>query len=292
MFPGVMSALITPFADGVFDRDAFAAHIEYQLAGGVDGVVPCGTTGESATLTHDEHKTVITACIEIVAGRVPVLAGTGSNSTAESVELTKFAQSAGADGALLITPYYNKPTQGGLIAHYKAVAEAVELPIVLYNVPGRTALNMLPETVAQLSDLPNVVAIKEATANMEQCSNIHRLCGDKISLISGDDATFLPFLSIGGSGVISVASNLDPKRMSAIYEHWNKGEIAQARAVHEELLILNNLLFCETSPIPVKAAVSMLGFCRDELRLPLLPMSDAPRANLRDELTRLGLPLK
>jgi 4-hydroxy-tetrahydrodipicolinate synthase len=200
MFDGVYSALITPFSKGRLDRDALTKLVEYQISQGISGVVPCGTTGESATLSHDEHKEVIKFCVELVAGRVPVIAGTGSNATGESIELTRFAKEVGADGALLITPYYNKPTQEGLFQHYKSVAQAVDIPVVLYNVPGRTAVDMSSDTVARLAEFSNIVAIKEATADLERVSIIHKQCGDKISLISGDDATFLPFLAVGGKG--------------------------------------------------------------------------------------------
>ncbi|MBF0178318.1 MAG: 4-hydroxy-tetrahydrodipicolinate synthase [Magnetococcales bacterium] len=289
MFEGVICALITPFRDGRVDGQSMRRLIDYQISQGVQGIVPCGTTGESATLSHDEHKEVIRLCLEHVHGRVPVIAGTGSNSTSESIALTRFAREAGASAALLITPYYNKPTQNGLVTHYRAVAEAVDLPLVLYNVPGRTAVDMQAETVARLADLPNVVAVKEATAGMERASTIRALCGDKITLLSGDDATFMPFLAVGGRGVISVSANVAPARMVAIYNHWQAGNSKEALREHDALLPLNQKLFCETNPIPIKAAAYMLGLCGPEIRLPLTPMSDQHREPLERILRNLGL---
>ncbi|MBF0357549.1 MAG: 4-hydroxy-tetrahydrodipicolinate synthase [Magnetococcales bacterium] len=289
MFEGVYSALITPFTNGRFDQEAFARLVEYQLEQGICGVVPCGTTGESATLSHEEHKEVIRFCVELVAGRVPVIAGTGSNATAESIELTKFAKEVGADGALLITPYYNKPTQEGLYQHYKAVANAVDLPIVLYNVPGRTALDMDASTIIRLAEISNIVAVKEATANMERASIIHKQCGDGLTLISGDDATFLPFLAVGGGGVISVCANIVPRAMVALWRAWKSGDWATAHRYHQNLLDLNGLLFCETNPIPIKAAINMMGLCGPELRLPLTELSEESRGPLREAMEALEL---
>lgn len=291
MFKGVISALITPFNNGQVDVDALKRLINYQIEGGIDGIVPCGTTGESATLTHDEHKKVIETCVRHVDGRVPVIAGTGSNSTNESVSLTRFAKECGADGALLITPYYNKPTQEGLIRHYETVADAVDIPIVLYNVPGRTAVDMLPETIANLSHRENIVSVKEATADMERASVIRHLCGDRMGLISGDDATFLPFLSVGGEGVISVSANIAPERMTKLYKYWKKGETEKARKVHDQLLGLNRMLFFETSPIPIKGAAALMGLCSNEVRLPLVPVSKGLEEALHDMLKRLGIPM-
>lgn len=289
MFEGVFSALVTPFKDGRIDVDALERLIEQQIAGGVHGVVPCGTTGESATLTPAEHKALIRDTVRIVAGRVPVLAGTGSNATAESIELTRAAREAGAAGALLIAPYYNKPGQEGLYRHYRAVAEAVDLPLVLYDVPGRTGVTIAEETVRRLSKISNIVAIKEASANMERASWLRRDCAGDITLISGDDATFLPFLSVGGAGIISVAANVAPARMVALWQAWNAGDVTAARRAHESLLELNRLLFVETNPIPVKAAVAMLGLCGPEIRLPLTPMETARREDLRQAMVELEL---
>nr|CRH07919.1 Dihydrodipicolinate synthase [Candidatus Magnetococcus massalia] len=289
MFKGVYTALITPFRDRNVDHAALARLIEQQIEGGVHGLVPCGTTGESATMSHDEHKEVIREVVKRVDGRVKVVAGTGSNCTEESKDLTRFAEDVGADGALLITPYYNKPTQEGLYQHYRQVAESTQLPIVLYNVPGRTAVDMQLETVVRLSEIDNVVAIKEATANMERASQINKACGDTLTLISGDDATFLPLLSVGGEGVISVVTNLAPRMMRDVWDLWQAGRANDARIAHEALLDLNGLLFCETSPIPVKAAAEMMALCSEEMRMPLTPMTAGNRAKLKQALVDLQL---
>ncbi len=289
MFSGVFTALITPFKNNQIDATALQRMVEFQIAHGVDGIVPCGTTGESATLSYEEHKEVIRLCIEAVAGRVRVIAGAGSNSTTETIELTRYAKNAGADGALLITPYYNKPLQEGLYRHYQAVATSVELPLILYNVPSRTSVDLLPETVARLAQLPTVVAIKEATAGMERASTIRKLCGDSIALFSGDDATFWPFLTIGGQGVISVSTNIAPAHMVQIWQAFKKGDYAQALRMHDSLLDLNHYLFCETNPIPIKAAAAMLGLCQPEIRLPLTELSATHHAPLRAIMDQLKL---
>ncbi|MEO5362069.1 MAG: 4-hydroxy-tetrahydrodipicolinate synthase [Magnetococcus sp. DMHC-8] len=289
MFKGVFTALITPFQDGRVDDAALGNLIEWQINNGIGGLVPCGTTGESATLSHTEHRHVIETCLRLVDGRVPVIAGTGSNSTAETIELTRFAQQAGASGALLITPYYNKPTQEGLFRHYQTVADAVDLPLVLYNVPGRTGVDMLPDTVARLARHDRIVAIKEATANMERASIILQQSDGRIALLSGDDATFLPFLAIGGEGVISVTANIAPDQMVALWRHFSKGDMIASRRSHNRLLEINRLLFCETNPIPVKAASAMMGLCGPEIRLPLTPLADGCREPLRQAMRRIGL---
>ncbi|ABK45958.1 dihydrodipicolinate synthase [Magnetococcus marinus MC-1] len=289
MFKGVYTALITPFKNRAVDYTALAKLVEQQINGGIHGLVPCGTTGESATLSHEEHKAVIRTVVELVQGRVKVLAGTGSNCTEESTELTCYAEEVGADGALLITPYYNKPTQAGLIAHYTTVANHTKLPVVLYNVPGRTAVDMHADTVIALSKVSNIVAIKEATGNMERASQIHKGAGSSMTLISGDDATFLPFLSVGGQGVISVTTNLAPRLVRDLWDLWHNGQINEAREVHEQLLEINGLLFCETSPIPVKAGAAMLGLCHNELRLPMTAMSEANQAKLHRAMVKLNL---
>jgi 4-hydroxy-tetrahydrodipicolinate synthase len=289
MFEGVFVALVTPFRDNRIDVVSLRRLIEYQLGHGIHGIVPCGTTGESATLTHDEHREVIRLCVETVAGRVPVIAGTGSNSTEESIRMTRFAQEAGADGALLITPYYNKPTQDGLVQHYQAVAEAVDLPLVLYNVPGRTALDMKPETVARLAEFPNIVAIKEATGDMERASLIRSLCGEKMTLLSGDDASFLPFLAVGGRGVISVTANIAPSRLVTLWNRWEREDVVGALREHDALLPLHRAMFVETNPIPVKAAVALLGLCGEEIRMPLTRLSESYLPLLRRLCGDLGL---
>lgn len=289
MFQGVYTALITPFRDGRVDREALGRLLEMQMDAGVSGVVPCGTTGESATLSHDEHREVVRFCVERVQGRIQVIAGAGSNSTRESIELTRFAKEAGADAALLITPYYNKPGQAGLVQHYRAIAEAVDLPLVLYNVPGRTAVDMAVATVEQLALVSNIVAIKDATANLERASLIHKRLGTSMILLSGDDATFMPFLAVGGKGVISVSSNIVPRLMMAIWKAWQEGNPTLARERHETLLDLNQILFCETNPIPIKAAAAMLGMCTPEIRLPLTPLAQGNQEALRRVMQGINL---
>jgi 4-hydroxy-tetrahydrodipicolinate synthase len=282
MFTGSLVAIVTPFKNGRVDERALVDLIEFQVANGTDGIVPCGTTGESATLTHEEHNQVIRLTIEAVRRRVPVIAGTGSNSTAEAIALTKHAQQAGADGALLITPYYNKPTQEGLFRHYKAIADAVELPLVLYNIPGRTSVNMLPATVARLASIRNIVAIKEGSASLQQVSEIIQACGERITVLSGDDPLTLPMMAIGAKGVITVTANIVPRDMAAMVDAFAAGKLDEATRLHYRLYPLSTALFYETNPIPVKEALAMMGKIQPELRLPLCPMS----ADNRDKLAR------
>ncbi|NWF36205.1 4-hydroxy-tetrahydrodipicolinate synthase [Mariprofundus sp. KV] len=273
MFHGTMTALVTPFVNGKIDEEAFREHLERQIEAGVDGVIPAGTTGEAATLSFDEHKQVIRMAVEQVAGRVPVIAGTGSNNTAESIELTAAAKAIGADAALLISPYYNKPTQEGIYCHYKAVADAVHLPQLVYNVPGRTNSNILPETVGRLSHVANIVGIKDATANMEQLAHTMAACGERIEFYSGDDATTMPFMAMGGHGVISVVANIAPQAMLALTRAMADGDLQRARKAQFAMRELNRVLFIEANPIPVKAACAALGWMGSELRLPLLPLA-------------------
>ena len=289
MFKGSFTALVTPMTGGAVDEKALRALVKYQLDGGADGLVPCGTTGESATLSHDEHSRVIDIVIEEAGGKVPVIAGTGSNSTAETVALTAHAKDAGADAALLITPYYNKPSQQGLIEHYRTVADSVDLPIILYNVPGRTALNMLPSTVAAIAEHKNVVGIKEATADMEQISEVIRLSGDDFSVLSGDDATTLPLVAIGGTGVISVTANIVPGDMSKLCSLATTGKMAEARELHYKLLPLCSAMFVDTNPVPVKAALTMMGVIGGELRLPLVGLSEDNKSKLVAAMKDYGL---
>lgn len=285
-FSGAMTALVTPFKNNSVDEEAYRSFIEWQIAEGIHGLVPCGTTGESATLSHDEHKRVIEICIDQAAGRVPILAGSGSNNTSEAISLTRFAQQAGADGALLITPYYNKPTQEGLYQHYKAIAEAVEIPLVPYNVPGRTGCNMLPPVVARLAkDFPHVVGIKEATGNMSQGSEIIEKCPTRFSLLSGDDLTAFPLMAIGARGVISVTSNIAPSRVVAMCNAFAAGDIKLAREWHHKLLPLDEAMFMVSNPIPVKTALSMMGKMGKEMRLPLYPM-DKEQEGILEALLR------
>ncbi|MFQ5581707.1 MAG: 4-hydroxy-tetrahydrodipicolinate synthase [Mariprofundaceae bacterium] len=280
MFHGTMTALVTPFKNGKIDEDAFRAHLDRQIEAGVDGVVPAGTTGEAATLSFDEHRHLIDISVQHVNGRVPVIAGTGSNNTAESIELTQAAKDLGADAALLISPYYNKPTQEGIYQHYRAVAEAVHLPQVLYNVPGRTNSNMLPETVGRLSRIANIIAIKDATADMAQLTQTMAACDGRIEFYSGDDATVLPFMALGGSGVISVVSNVAPRTMKQLTEAMRAGDIVTARTAHAALMELNTAMFMQSNPIPVKAACAMMGWMEDSLRLPLTVLDAAGRERL------------
>jgi 4-hydroxy-tetrahydrodipicolinate synthase len=284
-----MTALITPFRDGEFDEEAYRELIETQITVGTDALIPCGTTGESATLSHKEHDRVVEVCIQRAAGRVPVIAGAGSNSTSEALRLTQHAKDAGADGALLITPYYNKPTQEGLYQHYRYIAERVDIPLVMYNVPSRTGTNLLPETIARLSEIPTIAAVKEATADLHQVSNIIRRCGDRIAVISGDDFTVLPLLEVGGRGVISVVSNVAPADMAELVDAFFAGDHQTARELHYKLLPLAEAMFLETNPIPVKTALGMMGKIRPELRLPLCPMGEKNRHRLQEALRDYGL---
>lgn len=288
MFSGAIVAIITPFKDGKIDEQSFRDLINFQIKGGVSGIVPCGTTGESATLTHEEHERVIDICVEEVGKRVPVIAGTGSNSTAEAIRLTKHARDAGADAALLITPYYNKPTQKGLYSHYSAVAAACDIPQVLYNVPGRTGVNMAVETVVELSKIDVIVGVKEASGDLVKCSYIARDTRDDFCVLSGEDALNLPILCVGGSGAVSVTANILPEKLSGLMNAWFAGDISGARALHSELLEINNILFIETNPIPVKTALALMGMVREEFKLPLCPMSEGPRKKLEDTLKKYG----
>jgi len=289
-FQGAFTALVTPFRNGAVDEERYRAFIEWQIEQGINGLVPCGTTGESATLTHQEHKDVIRICVEQVKGRVPVLAGAGSNNTREAVELTRYAKQAVADGALLITPYYNKPTQEGLYQHFKAIAAEVPMPFIVYNVPSRTGTNLCPETLARMKrDIPEVIGIKEATGNLIQVSEIIEYCGADFQVLSGDDFTVLPLLAVGGCGVISVSSNVVPAKMAELCRAFFQGDLATARRVHYELASINRAMFLETNPIPVKTALSMMGKMELELRLPMVPLQPANQSRLRDILSAAGI---
>ncbi len=289
MLKGTFTALVTPFKDGGIDENALREFIEFQLANGVSGLVPCGTTGESATLTHKEHQKAIKITVEAAKKRVPVIAGTGSNNTEEAMTLTRYAKEAGADAALLISPYYNKPTQEGLYLHYKKVAEAVDIPIVLYNVPGRTRVDILPETVARLSKIKNIIGLKDATGSLQQTSDTIALCDSDFEIISGDDANTLPMLSVGATGVISVTANIAPRETADLCEYFFRGELAKAREIHYKLLPLSNAMFIETNPIPVKTAVSLMGRAEESFRLPLSKISEKNRENLKVVMKNFGL---
>lgn len=289
MLKGSMVAIVTPFNKGKVDENALRELINYQIENGTDAIVPCGTTGESATLSYEEHERVVKTTIEAVDGRIPVIAGTGSNSTSETVMLTKEAEKAGADAALLITPYYNKPTQEGLYQHYKMVAEEVGLPLILYNVPGRTSLNMHPETVARLSEMTNIVGIKEATGSLKQVSEVIALCPDDFIVLSGDDFITLPMLCLGGRGGISVTANIAPFDMASMIDAFEEGNLNEARKLHFKMMPVNNAMFIETNPIPVKTALALMGKIKEEMRLPLTSMAERERETLKSTLKDYGL---
>lgn len=289
MFNGALSAIVTPFRDGEVDERALRDHIEWQIQSGVDGLVPCGSTGESATLTHDEHDRVIKITIEQTRRRVPVVAGTGSNSTAEAIRLTVSAREMGADGALMISPYYNKPTQEGIFRHYKMVSAAVDLPLIVYNIPGRTGSNIAPETFARLCELRNVVGVKEASGSMDQVSDIRRLCGDRLTILSGDDSLVVPIMALGGKGVIATISNVMPRETHDLAAAGLAGDFARARDLHYKMMPVMRALFIETNPIPVKQALAFMGRCANELRMPLCPMSAPAADRLRTAMKELKL---
>ncbi len=289
MFEGSMVALVTPFKDGQVDEKRLRDLVEFHIENNTSALVPCGTTGESATLSMEEHERVIEIAIEAARKRIPVIAGTGSNNTAEAIELTRHAKKAGADAALLISPYYNKPTQKGLYLHFKAIAEAVDIPLILYNIQSRTAVNIEPETFAKLAQIKNIVGVKEASGNLEQMSRIRQLVGDDFDIISGDDALTLPLFAIGGTGVISVVANIVPKDVADMCAAFKRGNIKQAQELHYKLLPLIKAMFIETNPIPVKTAMGLLGMIDPELRLPLCPMSEENLAKLMNALKAYGL---
>ena len=288
MFTGAMVALVTPFQEGEIDFQTLDELIEFQIEGGIDGIVPVGTTGESPTLNPDEHKQVIERVVKTVGGQVPVIAGAGSNSTAEAIEYTEFSKKVGADATLQVGPYYNKPTQEGFYQHFKAIAEEVDLPIVLYNIPGRCGAGMTPETVARLAELENIVAIKEATGSLDQASEIATRCD--LTIISGDDSLTLPLASIGGKGVISVVANIVPADVKAMTDLILEGDLVSARQWHKKLFTLcKSMLTLATNPIPIKAAMAILNMCSDELRLPMTPLEEDKKVILEQTLKDYGL---
>jgi len=288
MFTGAMAALITPFQNGAIDFDTLEELIEFQLENGIDAIVPVGTTGECPTLSHEEHKEVIARVVDIVGGQVPVIAGAGSNSTAEAIELTAHAKRVGADATLQVGPYYNKPTQEGFYQHFKAIAEEVDLPIVLYNIPGRCAAGMTPETIARLAEIENIVAVKEATGSLDQASEIAMRCD--LTIISGDDSLTLPLASVGGKGVISVVANIVPADVKAMTDLILEGDLIQARQWHKKLFALSkNLLTLATNPIPIKAAMAIMDMCSAELRLPMTPLDQNKLTVLQQVLKDYGL---
>ena len=289
MLTGAMTALVTPFRGGEVDTRALEALVEAQIAGGIDALVPCGSTGEAATLTHEEHLAVVRAVVRVARGRVPVIAGTGSNSTAEAIRLTRGAEEAGADAALLISPYYNRPTQDGIYRHYAAVADASGLPLILYNIPGRTGSNITPDTIARLARLPNIAGVKEASGNLAQVLEIIDESGPDFGIYSGDDILTLPIMAAGGHGVIAVGANLMPRAYVELTDALLAGDLERARMQNHRLLPLIMALTLEVNPIPVKTALAMMGQCADEFRLPLTPMSPGARVRLEDVLREYEL---
>ena len=282
MFTGSIVAMVTPFKDGEVDYDKLGELVEYHIANGTNAIIPCGTTGESPTLTHIEHGEVVGKVIEVANGRIPVIAGTGSNNTSEAVSMTSHAKEAGADGSLLITPYYNKPTQKGIYEHYKAILEEVDIPIIVYNVPSRTGVSISPETVARLAEFDNIVAIKEATGDIDQASQILNMCD--ITVLSGDDSLTLPIMSIGGKGVVSVLANILPREVSELTSSFLKGDIENAQRLHNRFFPVCKAMFIETNPIPVKTAMKLLGRLNGEMRLPLCDMSEEHESQLKKVL--------
>lgn len=289
MFKGSIVALITPFRDGAVDEKAFQELVDWQIAEGTHGLVPCGTTGESPTLSHAEHMRVVELCVEAAVGRIPVIAGTGSNSTDEAIALAKHAKSAGADAQLVVTPYYNKPTQEGLFQHYKALQDAVDLPIIIYNIPGRSVVDMSVATMARLAKLPGIVGTKDATCDLARPLQTRLALGPDFCILSGEDATAVPLLAQGGDGCISVTANIAPRPCAAMHESWQAGDIANVRHHNEMLMPLHEALFCETSPGPVKYAAALMGLCTEDVRLPLCPIAEASRRRVEAALREAGL---
>ena len=289
MFQGSMTALITPFKDGSVDDDAFQSFVEWQIEEGSEGVIPCGTTGESPTLSHAEHMRVTELCIEVVQGRVPVIAGTGSNSTDEAIELTRHAKDAGATAGLVVTPYYNKPTQEGLYRHYKAINDAVDLPILIYNIPGRSVVDMSVDTMARLAELPNIVGVKDATSDLARPMLTKLAIGPDFCQLSGEDATIVPFLAGGGVGCISVTANIAPRLCATLHKSWRDGDMAAVMEMQDRLIPLHMSMFCETSPGPVKYAAQLLGKCNGETRLPICEITENSKATVKEAMVGAGL---
>ncbi|OHC72126.1 MAG: 4-hydroxy-tetrahydrodipicolinate synthase [Rhodospirillales bacterium RIFCSPLOWO2_01_FULL_65_14] len=289
MFQGSITALITPFRDGKVDDAAFRAFVEWQIDEGTNALVPCGTTGESPTLSHDEHKRVTEICIKAAAGKVPVIAGTGSNSTAEAISLTAHAKRAGASAALIVTPYYNKPTQEGLYQHYKAIHDAVDLPIIIYNIPGRSVVDMSVDTMARLAELKNIVGVKDATADLARPMATRLAIKKDFCLLSGEDATAVPFLAGGGRGCISVTANVAPRLCSTMQKAWRDGDLKTVMTLQDRLMPLHQALFCETSPAPVKYAASLLGKCTSETRLPMVEIKASSKERVKKAMVNAGL---
>jgi 4-hydroxy-tetrahydrodipicolinate synthase len=286
MFSGTFTALVTPFRNGEVDVEALEGMVEFQIQHGVSGLVPCGTTGETPAMSEAEDRVVVETVMRVANGRVPVIAGTGSNSTDMAIKYTRMAQEVGADGSLQVAPYYNKPTQEGLYRHFAAIAESTDLPLVLYNIPGRTGVTISAETMARLAEIPNIVGVKDSTLSMNMISDVISLCGEEFDVLSGDDPMTLPLIALGGRGVISVASNVAPGAVSDVVKALLGGDWERGRELHYELLPLFRALFVETNPIPVKTAASLLGLCSDEMRLPLVPMEGEKLRLLQETLDR------
>jgi 4-hydroxy-tetrahydrodipicolinate synthase len=290
MFKGSMVALITPMrADGSLDEKAFAEFVEWQIGEGTEGLIPVGTTGESPTLSHDEHKRIVEICVETTRGRVPVIAGAGSNSTAEAIDFARHAKKAGADATLVVTPYYNKPTQEGLFLHFMAIADAVDLPLFIYNIPGRSVVDMSVETMARLAKHKNIVGVKDATANLTRPLHTTRACGEDFIQLSGEDHTALSFNAAGGHGCISVTANIAPRLCAEMHKAWRDGRLAEAMAIQDRLVPLHDAMFCETSPGPVKYAASLLGKTADHCRLPMAPVAASTKVRVRDAMVSVGI---
>ncbi len=288
MFSGSICALITPFRDGKIDEDAFSGFVDWQIAEGTNALVPMGTTGESPTVSHEEHKRVVELCIDVADKRVPIIAGAGSNSTAEAIELAEHAKAAGADAALIVTPYYNKPTQEGLYRHFEAL-NGVGIPLIIYNIPGRSVIDMTVETMARCSKLENVIGVKDATAAVGRATEQRLACGEDFCQLSGEDITQLGFLAQGGVGCISVTANIAPKMMADMHAAWQRGDVAEAQKLNERLTPLHSDLFCEANPGPVKYGASLLGKCSEELRLPLVPITAESRGMVERAMRHAGL---
>jgi 4-hydroxy-tetrahydrodipicolinate synthase len=289
MFKGSLVALITPFKNGAVDEKRFQSFVEWQIAEGTHGVIPCGTTGESPTLSHEEHKRVVELTVEVAKGRIPVIAGTGSNSTAEAIDFTRHAKKAGADAALVVTPYYNKPTQEGLYQHYKALTDAVDLPIIIYNIPARCVIDMSVATMARLAQLPNIVGVKDATNDLARPLRTRAAIGDDFAILSGEDVTVMAFLAQGGDGCISVTANLAPRACADMHEAWQKGDVARAMRINARLGPLHDALFCETSPAPVKFGASLLDKSTPEVRLPLVAATPQAQEQVRSAMRASGV---
>ncbi len=289
MFKGSITALITPFENGRVDEAAFQKFVQWQIDQGTEAVVPCGTTGESPTLSHEEHMRVTELCVEVARGKVPVIAGTGSNSTAEAISLTRHAKQAGADAALVVTPYYNKPSQEGLYQHYQAIHDAAEIPIVIYNIPGRSIVDMSVQTMARLAALPNIVGVKDATADLTRPAKTRAAIGKGFTQVSGEDATIVPFLAQGGHGCISVTANVAPRQCADLHEAWQRGNLDSVAQINDRLMPLHGALFVESSPGPVKFAANLLGLCENRLRLPLVSVGAETEGKVRDAMTHAGL---